>query len=315
MAINKAMKLALKALSYPDIDLKKNYKLHRTVKNVKAPHVMRKYYHMWDCNICVDNLQVPVRIYDSYAKESSTVLLFIHGGGWVTENVDTYNRVCIQLSKHTGCKVVSIEYRLAPEHPFPQGLEDCYAVAKELICHPEALGEQVNRVVLIGDSAGGNLCAAVSLMARDRGEFEVREQILIYPATYGDYTENSPFPSVEENGKDYLLTSKRIQDYMELYLAGQPEQDNPYFAPLKAENLALLPRTLVMTAQYDPLRDEGEAFAKALHQAGNDVKLYQMKDALHGFFALDSHYVHVKRAYQMINRFLAGEEDNHGGKS
>ena len=130
--------------------------------------------------------------------------LFIHGGGWVTESIDNYERICARLADATGQYVVSVEYRLAPEDKFPAGLEDCYAVAKALYSGQFVLNVKPENITLIGNSAGGNLCAALSLMARDRGEFMPKRQILIYPATYNDYTENSPFVSVKENGSDYL---------------------------------------------------------------------------------------------------------------
>jgi acetyl esterase len=149
------------------------------------------------------------------------------------------------------------------------------------------------------------LAAAVSLMARDRGEFLPSKQILIYPATYNDHTEDSPFPSIRENGKDYLLTSKQIQDYLELYTPNVEDRNSPYLAPLLAEDLTNQPATLIITAQYDPLRDEGEAYGLRLKEAGNKVKMYRMKDAVHGFFSLPWKSEYVIRAYEIINCFLS----------
>jgi len=139
------------------------------------------------------------------------VLLFFHGGGWVTGNIDSYNKVCTNMARITNHLVVSVDYRLAPEYPFPAALEDCYEVARILI---NDKGINCKDVTLIGDSAGGNLSAALSLLARDRKDFCINKQILIYPATYNNHSENSPFNSIRENGYDYLLTSKRVNDYM-----------------------------------------------------------------------------------------------------
>ena len=161
------------------------------------------------------------------------------------------------MAEATGHLVVSVDYRLAPEHRFPQGLEDCYAVAREVCLDASLFGVSARRITLIGDSAGGNLAAAVSLMARDRGEFLPARQILIYPATWNDHTPASPFRSVTENGTDYLLTSRRICDYMELYRGSAADLQNPYFAPLLAEDFTGLPETLVVTAQYDPPAGRG----------------------------------------------------------
>lgn len=313
MAINKLMLLALKALSYPDIDLKKIYPLERTVKEqLKAPHLLKPLYRLWDHKVICDGREILVRIYEPKEDKKRHTLLFFHGGGWVTESVDTYHSVCMNLAQHTGSKVVSVEYRLAPEHPFPQGLEDCYTVARELLCHGAEWEPFPGKVTLIGDSAGGNLCAAVSLLARDRGEFAVPRQILLYPAVYSDHTDQSPYPSVIENGTDYLLTSKRICDYMELYIQNDRDWRSPYFAPLLAGNFKDQPRTLVITAEYDPLRDEGEDYAKKLADAGNDVVCYRMKDALHGFFSLGPRYVHVKKTYERINAFLNEGDEGAG---
>ena len=199
----------------------------------------------------------------------------------VTDSVDNYERICARLAVATEHLVISVEYRLAPEHKFPTGLMDCYAVAKALYTRQFILNVDPDKITLIGDSAGGNLAAAVSLMARDNGEFLPKRQILIYPALFGDYTENSPFPSVHKYGSDYLLTSGKMRDYIELYASCPEDKENKYFAPLMETDYSHQPDTLVLTAECDPLRDEGEAYAKRLKESGNCVKLYRIKDALH----------------------------------
>ena len=152
------------------------------------------------------------------------------------------------------------------------------------------------------------MAAAVSLRARDTGDFHVRRQILIYPATYSDHGPDSPFPSVAENGSDYLLTARRICEYIDLYKRDDSDLRNPYFAPLLARDFTNQPDTLLITAEFDPLRDEGEAYAEKLREAGNCVVLYRMRDALHGFMSLGPRYVHVRRAHELINSFLDGSE-------
>ena len=200
-------------------------------------------------------VKVPHRLYLSCLLYTSNTLLFFHGGGWVTESIDTYNKVCDALARAARSRVISVEYRLAPEHPFPQGLDDCYAAARELFVRPKSFGFDLGRVTVIGDSAGGNLAAAVSLRARDEGEFYIPRQILIYPATYYDHSESSPFASVMENGSEYLLTSKRICEYIDLYKRDDEDLKNPYFAPLLAKDFSDQPDTLIITAEFDPLRD------------------------------------------------------------
>ena len=156
----------------------------------------------------------------------------------------------------------------------------------------------------MGDSAGGNLTAAVCLMARDRGDFTPKRQILIYPALGNCYTEESPYPSVHENGSDYLLTAVKMEHYLPLSQPPEQHSQNPYFAPILENNLKDLPETLVLTAEYDPLRDEGEAYAKNLEEAGNHVKLHRIHGAFHGFFALGIKFLHVQESFKYINEFL-----------
>lgn len=310
MAINKFMRLALKALSYPDIDIRKTYQLQRSIQHLKAPKLLPPNHNWQDHVVHTGGRDILTRIYTPKQNAEENTLLFFHGGGWVTESIDTYHKVCSALADATQSKVISVEYRLAPESPFPEGLEDCYAVARELFLHPVQFGFDPHSVTLVGDSAGGNLTAAVSLKARDIGEFSIPRQILIYPATYYDHSVSSPFPSVIENGSDYLLTSKRICEYIDLYKRDDGDLKNPYFAPLLAEDFSNQPDTLLITAEYDPLRDEGEAYGRKLWEAGNRVEVHRMKDALHGFMSLGIGYVHVRRAHDLINAFLNGSEKN-----
>lgn len=307
MAISKALRVALRALSYPaSIDLDKTFKAQRVLEMVKTP--LSPLYKLWDRKIERDGREIRVRLYAPPEQTDGRLLLFFHGGGWVHETVDTYNNVCRALAKSTGCRVASVEYSRAPEHVFPQALEDCYAAAQAVYQSPQAFGVASGEITLVGDSAGASLAAALSLMARDRGEFAISRQILIYPATWNDHSPASPFPSVRENGADYLLTSKRIEEYMDWYAGDNPEsRQSPYFAPLLSEDLSRQPRTLVITAQYDPLRDEGEMYARKLRQAGNQAWCCRMEDALHGYFSLPISFPLVRRTHELIRTFLDGD--------
>jgi len=305
MAIGKAMRAALNALSYPEINSKKNYPLERKLVKIsswrlKKPHL----YRIWEHEVPCGDHKVPVRIFTPSEDTRHQVLLFFHGGGWVTGDIDSYDGVCADMAALTGRAVISVDYQLAPEHPFPAGLEDCYAVARELFLNDGLLDTRPEEIVLIGDSAGGNLAAAVSLMARDRGEFLPARQILIYPAVGNDYSDRSPFPSVRENGSGYLLTAKRIRDYMELYRTSEADLDDPYFAPLTARDFSRQPDTLIVTAEYCPLRDEAEFYGERLRAAGNRVEIVRMPDALHGYFSLPASFQLVKQTYEIIDRFL-----------
>ncbi len=305
MAINKVMLAALKALSYTDIDVKKNYKLKRKVINAVNFHVLKRFYKTWDHVVSFQNHDIPVRIFAPKEHGVHPILLFFHGGGWVTGNIDSYDKVCSNMAIITNHIVVSVDYRLAPEHRFPAAPEDCYHVAREIFLNTDLFNVSKDEITIIGDSAGGNLAAAVALMARDRGEFLPARQILLYPATYNNHSDQSPFESIRENGTDYLLTSKRICDYMALYRGSKEDLQNPYFAPLLEKDLSRQPRTLIITAEYDPLRDEGEAYGQRLKEDGNKVEVHRIADALHGFFSLPASFPQVKECYQIINDFLS----------
>lgn len=315
MAINRAVMAAIKAISFTDIDIRKSYRAERQLQAIGAKLKVKRFnYTTWDRNVYCHNHIVPVRVYPPPNAESNRpVLIFFHGGGWVTGNIDTYDSVCCDMARLTECWVVSVDYRLAPENPFPAGLEDCYAITKAL--YQERLPGAGDSVTIIGDSAGGNLAAALSLMARDRGEFNVSGQILIYPALNNNYGPNSQFPSVIENGTEYLLTAKRISDFLELYRSQPEDLENPYFAPLLAESFENQPRTLIITAQFDPLRDEAEFYGKKLRLAGNDVTVHRLSDGIHGCFTLPASFAYVKEIYRVIREFLDGEGDGAVGST
>lgn len=304
MAINRVTRAALKAISILEPDIKKTYKMERQLELLAAwLRGKPKDYKMWDREVHSGDNIIPVRLFVPDGEGPFHLLLFFHGGGWVTGGIENYTGVCADLAKATNCTIASVDYRLAPEHKFPAAPEDCYAVAREFF-----LGRvpDVNPdgITLIGDSAGGNLAATVSLMARDRGEFLPKRQILIYPSTYNDHSEQSPFPSIRDNGTDYLLTSKRIQSAIELYRGSEEDLGNPYFAPLLASDLSRQPQTLLITAEFCPLRDEGEAYGEKLRAAGNEVEIIRVKDALHAYMMLPPRFEHVQQTYKIINGFL-----------
>ncbi|UWG95835.1 alpha/beta hydrolase [Dehalobacter sp. DCM] len=297
----------IKMLSHLDIHIKRTYRIYRKIQKLLNPQVKTRY-HLLDHRILVEHREVPVRIFRPENHETTKSLIFFHGGGWVTGNIDSYTPICTQLANQTQHNVISVDYALAPENPFPAGLEECYRVTREIFLNPLLLPCCHDDITLIGDSAGGNLAAAVSLMARDRGDFLPKRQILIYPATYNDHSSHSPFESVRTNGKDYIFTSKRIQDYMDLYIQNDEDRSNPYFSPLLAENLSQQPQTLIITAEYDPLRDEGEMYGVRLKDFGNSVMVHRISDALHGFFSFPWNKEALKECIMIINAFLNNEK-------
>lgn len=316
MAINQAAKRILKALSFDGVEVE----AFRHMADLKRLDPMKIFYKKIDEKIYNGSHEVPVRIFfpneksfqesedKQHDSKDKKLLLFIHGGGWVTESIDNYERICARLASATEHIVVSVEYRLAPEHPFPTGFMDCYAVAKAIYTNRFILNVNPQRITLIGDSAGGNLAAAVSLKARDDGIFKPQRQILIYPAVNHDYSETSRFQSVKDCGSDYLLTAGKMRDYIDFYAAREEDKKNKYFAPLMETDYRNQPDTLILTAEFDPLRDEGEEYGKRLKEAGNYVEVHRIKDALHGYFALGIRYFHVQESFELINQFLSRRE-------
>ena len=307
--ISKTMRTILHALSYGNIEVEAS----RRLADIKKLDAMRIFFKTLDTKVYNGNHEVPIRLYfpseeamsgEPVEGEKYPVLLFFHGGGWVTESVENYDRVCSRMAQSTGHIVMSVEYRLAPEYRFPVPLEDCYAAAKALYTGHLVLPADPDRITIIGDSAGGNLAAAVCLKARDTGDFAPKKQILIYPAVSNCYTKKSPYKSVQENGQDYLLTAVKMEDYLKLYESSTEDRQNPYFAPILAKDLSHMPETLILTAEFDPLRDEGEEYGKRLKEAGNYVEIHRIPDALHGYFALGIKFLHVQESFEIMNCFL-----------
>jgi acetyl esterase len=307
--MNKAEKALLKFFSSILTDVKKHYKTYRCLLNVFNPGFAQVYGAL-DRKIIVSGREIPLRVFRFGGGKKPKAMIFFHGGGWVTGNIDTYTKICAIMARRTKHTLVSVDYRLAPENPFPAGLEDCFNVAKELFEKPYLLGCKAEDITLVGDSAGANLAAVVSLMARDRAAFWPKKQILIYPATYFDHGENSPFPSVHQYGKNHLLTAEKIQNYMELYVPNGQDRLSPYVAPLLAKDLSNQPETLIITAEYDPLRDEGEAYGERLRKFGNKARVYRMDGALHNFLALRKKSGASARCYNVMNEFLWSEKNN-----
>lgn len=303
MAISKVMRAALRAISKHDINVLENYERTRKFFDASHPPIADPYT-IWDKHVAVDGHNIPVRIFTPKLGLPEHGIVFFHGGGWVTGSIDSYTTVCSRTANLTKSLVVSVDYRLAPEYPFPTGLEDCYAVVKEVFSNCDEFGIAGDKIALMGDSAGGNLAAAVSLLAKERGEIQPKKQILIYPCTYNDHSATSPYRSVVENGSDYILTAKRVCDYLELYLGDSEACNDPHFAPLLARDLTGQPSTLILSAEFCPLRDEGEDYGRRLIEAGNTVEVHRIPDAIHGYFSLPMSFAAVRQSYELINHFL-----------
>jgi acetyl esterase len=209
-------------------------------------------------------------------------LLYLFGGGWTLGSLDTADAVCRRLANSVGCVVASVGYRLAPEHPFPAAVHDCAAALRHLAAHAAQLGIDPDRLAIGGDSAGGNLAAAVTLLARAEGGPDLRHQLLVYPNT--DHRADTP--SLREHDDPYLFNRRSVAWYWGHYLAATTDGDNPLASPLRSDDLSGLPPATVLTAEYDPLRDEGEQYADALRGAGVPVRSRRYEGVPHGFFAM-----------------------------
>ena len=223
-----------------------------------------------------------LRFYRPAGTGPFPVIVFIHGGGWVLCSLETHDNVCRHLCVGAEAIVVSVDYRLAPEHRFPAAIDDSFAALQWVARHAASFDGDPARIVIAGDSAGGNLAAAAALRARDEGGPALAGQLLVYPVT--DYPSDA-MASYAENGEGYGLTRANMEHYWTQYLGDSPA-DTPYAAPLRASDLAGLPPAFVITAQYDVLRDEGEAYAGALQAAGVPVEVTRYDGVNHGFFSL-----------------------------
>jgi acetyl esterase len=223
--------------------------------------------------------EIPIRVYTPAGEGPKPVIVYFHGGGWVIGELDTVDNPLRRIANRTGAVVVSVDYRLAPEHVYPAAFDDSYAATAWVAEHAAELGGDPERIAVGGDSAGGNLAAAVAIAARDRQGPRLAAQLLIYPVTDFDFTTES----YEQNGEGYLLTKGSMQWFWAHYLGAQDLGKDPYACPARADDLAGLPPAFVATAEFDPLRDEGEAYAANLRIAGVDVTAKRYDGMLHGF--------------------------------
>jgi acetyl esterase len=222
---------------------------------------------------------IPVRITYPDGNGPFPALVYFHGGGWVVGSIDTHDALCRTLTNAADVAVVSVDYRLAPEHCYPAALDDAFSAALWVAAEGATLGIDVRRIAVGGDSAGGNLAAAVALAARDRGGPRIAFQLLIYPITNDDLDT----PSYQEYAVGYMLTREAMAWYWDQYVPDERDRGDPGVSPLRAPSLAGLPPALVVTAEYDVLRDEAEAYAGRLRESGVAARLVRYDGLIHGF--------------------------------
>jgi acetyl esterase len=226
---------------------------------------------------------VPMRIFMPEGEGLRPGILYFHGGGFSTGSIDIVEPVCRALANRSGCAVIAVGYRLAPEHPYPAAVTDAYMATSWIGAKGVAYGIDPSRLAVMGDSAGGNLATVVSMVARDKeAEFDIALQVLIYPVTAVGEID---FESRRENGEGYLLTTGMMNWFIANYLKGVEDRGaEPYCSPLMMENLSELPPAIIVVAEYDPLRDEGVEYAKRLKEDGVFVDLRREPGMFHGFF-------------------------------
>ena len=226
--------------------------------------------------------EIPIRIYTPRGNGPFPILVFFHTGGWQVGDLNTQDPLCRRLTNRSECIVVSVEYRLAPEHPFPAAPEDSYAATQWVATHAAEFQGDPSRIAVSGDSSGGNLATVVALMARDQNGPKLVFQVLLFPAT--DFRLSTP--SMEELGEGYNVTKPQMIWIRNNYLPIVADWTNPLASPLLTPNLSNLPPALIIYAEYDPLRDDAKAYAARLKEAGVSVKASRYDGMIHDFIDL-----------------------------
>jgi acetyl esterase len=262
---------------------------------------------------CIDvpGGRITVRVYRPTDHPAAPVVVFFHGGGWVLCDLDSHDATARRIANDSGCLVVATDYRRAPEHRFPGPVEDCYAALVWAATHASSLGGDPARLAVFGDSAGGNLAAAVAQMARDRGGPLLSLQILAYPVIDAACDTRSH----ADMGHELNLWSEEVRWCWEQYLADPADGAHPYASPIRAADLSGLPPALVIVPEFDPLRDEGEAYARALAHAGVPTTLSRYEGQIHSLLAFAAALPAAGRAFAEIAGALRTAFAPAGGRS
>jgi acetyl esterase len=241
--------------------------------------------------------RIPIRVYTPDTPAPRPAMVYFHGGGWVVCDLDTHDVVCSTIAHRSGAVVVAVDYRLAPEHKFPAAVVDCYAATVWVASNAERFGIDPDRIAVGGDSAGGNLGTVVCLKSRDENGPAIALQVMVYPVT-----DLSSFdtPSYREFADGYQLTKSEMEWFRDQYLSSPADARHPHASPLLAPDLRGLPPALIITAECDPLRDEGEAYAKRLEEAGIAVTCTRYAGMIHPFFSLSGAIPQAFDAIQQV---------------
>lgn len=279
------------------------YEIRSTMHNLATRWSSNPIYftNIKNMDIKTTSNQVPVRIYTPNDGNNFPLIIYSHGGGWVSGNIDDFDNICRKLSKQSKAIVVSVDYRLAPENPFPAGLNDVYNVFLWVHKNAGHIHGNSSQIYLVGDSAGGNLSAAVSQMARDNSGPHITSMVLIYPST-NIYQLNTK--SWLDFGMDYNPKKENFEKFISLYTPNLEDRKSGYASPLLSKNFERLPNTLIITAEFDPLRSEGEAYGNKLKEAGVNVISTRYKGVTHGFISMDNITTKADEAINQISLYL-----------
>lgn len=241
----------------------------------------------------------PIRIYNPGTNGIHPVFIWVHGGGFILGSIEVYDSICRKITNKVNCTVISIDYGLSPEHKFPEPLEECYQVVKWISDNAQELNIQPDKIAIGGDSVGGTITAVIAQLARDRKEFSIAYQVEIN-TMFDLLGETKPLSRVE-NAKGYRLQTEDINEFfVPNYLNDLSEAKNPMASPLLAKNFENLPDACIITSEYDPLRDEGEHYARNLSEAGADVCLKRYEGIIHGFFNMQRTLPEARDALDLV---------------
>ncbi|MBB6453732.1 acetyl esterase [Salirhabdus euzebyi] len=250
----------------------------------------------------LEGRDIPVRVYTPAGEEQATYpgLVYYHGGGWVIGDLDSHDPICRLLANRANCVVVSVDYRLAPENKFPAAVEDAYDSLVYVSAHAEEFKIDPNRIAVGGDSAGGNLATVACIIAKEKQTPSVIHQLLLYPAT----GRKEEYPSLLENGEGYFLTMEMMNWFSKHYFNDESDYQHPHASPIFYPDLSGLPPATILTAQYDPLRDEGKAYADELEAQGVEVTFKNYEDLIHGFANFIGFVPAAKEAMEEVAGYL-----------
>ena len=277
--------------------------IRSTLTPSPEPHIPAKLIE--DLTLSINEAEIPVRIYTPADREEVSAsnypaLVYFHGGGWVMGTLDAYDGLCQDLAGSAGCKIISVDYRMAPEFPYPVPFEDAYAATEWISSNAHTLEIDQNRIAVGGDSAGGNLATAVALKARQSKNLNLVYQMLVYPVTNFQFDSES----YQKYGSNYFLTKRAMEWFWDQYLPDESAGREVYASPLRCKDLSGLPDALVITAGYDPLYSEAVQYAEQMRQSGIQIEHINYEDMIHGFFRRSDLYDRAFESVQMAGQKL-----------